>query len=472
MSRKKKKKKPPPPPAAPVTRREGEKESAVGKRMLIREHVEAVVGVVIVILVLRHFCLGNYQIPTSSMEPTLFGNHPEERIRGDRILVDRLAYLTGEPERWDTIVFKYPLDRTKTYIKRLIGLPGEQVRIRGGNIYINREPKGFPPRWFLARKPPAGQQDGWQGIFPRCRTETPGTWAPVDGASFVGTPQDGVLKPAGGGEGWLVYRGRLQARVPEPFDSRSGPPLGELRLVFDAVLDRGALEVDLDLTARRIRFHLPVGEGEAEIRLDGERVARGPTPLQAGRRVRLAIENVDGLLTLDGGGSGPITHAYDPAAGDRAVERPRLRIGVSEGGTLRMTRCAMFRDIHYIEDSKGVLRRDGPLRVPPDGYFVLGDNCPRSKDSRLWRSVTYRLKSGREITGELGGEEYTRDAETGEVRFMDRNGIHWRFSRDELENFDDPGRFAPFVPRECLVGRAFMVYWPLPRLRLIEQSRG
>ncbi|MHC4598786.1 MAG: signal peptidase I [Planctomycetota bacterium] len=471
MSRKKKKKKPALPPA-PAARKEGEKESGVGKRMLIREHVEAVVGVVIVILVLRHFCLGNYQIPTSSMEPTLFGNHPEERIRGDRILVDRLAYLTGEPKRWDTIVFKYPLDRTKTYIKRLIALPGEQVRIRGGNIFINREPKGFPPRWFLARKPPAVQREIWQGIYPRCRTETPGTWAPVDGASFEGTPREGILKAGKEGEGWLDFRGRLQARVPKSLASLPSPPLGEIRLVFEAALDAGALHVDLDLTARRIGFRLPVGAGDAEIRMDGETVARGPTPLRAGRAVRLAFENVDGVLTLEGSGAPPITHTYDPAGEGREVERPRLRIGVSDGGTLRLRKTAIFRDIHYIEDSKGVLRRYGHLRVHEDGYFVLGDNCPRSKDSRLWRSVTYRLKNGREITGEMGGDEYARDEETGEIRFLDHNGNRWRFSRDELENFDDAGTFAPFVPRDRIVGRAFMVYWPLPRLRLIPRSPG
>jgi hypothetical protein len=149
-----------------------------------------------------------------------------------------------------------------------------------------------------------------------------------------------------------------------------------------------------------------------------------------------------------------------------------LRIGVSDGGTLRLGRTAISRDIHYIVDASGVLRRDGSLRVPEDGFFVLGDNCPRSKDSRLWRSVTYRTKGGRHVTGELGGEKYARDDGTGEIRLLDHNGIEWRFTRGDLENFEDPGEFSPFVPREWLVGRAFMVYWPLPRLRLIPRSPG
>jgi signal peptidase I len=473
MSKKKKKKKkpvaaqPPPPP-----REAAKKEPpGLGKWIVLREHLEAIAGVIIVILVLRHFCLGNYQIPTSSMEPTLFGNHPSEGIRGDRILVDRLSYLLGEPKRWDTIVFKFPLDRSKTFIKRLIGLPGEEIRIHGGNIWVNREPGGFPASWFLARKPRAVQQEVWQVFYPECRDETPGTWGPEGEATFEGRPEDGVLTAPAGGEGWLEYRGRIQARVPRPHPPYESPFMGEIRLAFRGRLEGGGLAVDLDLGGQRIRYELPADGGQASIVLDGVRVAEGASPVREGDGHYLAFENVDGVLAIEVDGETVLSHEYDlgaiPGQPSRPPSRPRLRLGVTKGGILRLSGMRMYRDIHYVEDGRGILRREGSLRVPPDSFFVLGDNCTRSKDSRLWRSVTYRTKDGVEVLGEFEGEEYTRDDIAGEIEFLDVKGSNWRFGRDGLVNFDETPVHSPFVDRRFLLGKAFMVYWPLTRFRLI-----
>jgi signal peptidase I len=57
---------------------------------------------------------------------------------GDRILVDKLAYDFTSPDRWDVVVFKYPEDAKTNYIKRLVGLPGENVFISGGDIWTSR----------------------------------------------------------------------------------------------------------------------------------------------------------------------------------------------------------------------------------------------------------------------------------------------------------------------------------------------
>ena len=125
------------------TKNEGEGASAQGKEASpekgpqggwFRENLEAIVVAVIMALVIRHFCVEAFKIPTSSMEPTLFGNHPAEGINGDRILVNKFVYKFQDPKRWDVIVFKYPLDKTKNCIKRLVGLPGDEIKIWGGNI--------------------------------------------------------------------------------------------------------------------------------------------------------------------------------------------------------------------------------------------------------------------------------------------------------------------------------------------------
>lgn len=84
---------------------------------------------ILVILVLKNFIIINASVPTGSMENTI--------MPGDNILGYRLAYLTEEPERGDVIFFYFPDDESQKYVKRIIGLPGENVYIRDGKIYIN-----------------------------------------------------------------------------------------------------------------------------------------------------------------------------------------------------------------------------------------------------------------------------------------------------------------------------------------------
>lgn len=76
------------------------------------------------------FVILNADVPTGSMIPTL----PE----GCHFVADRRAYVNMSPERYDVIVFHAP-DTGELYVKRVIGLPGETVHIRGGKVYINNE---------------------------------------------------------------------------------------------------------------------------------------------------------------------------------------------------------------------------------------------------------------------------------------------------------------------------------------------
>jgi len=145
-----------------------------------REFVESVVIAVVLAFLFRAFEAEAFVIPTGSMATTLMGEHkdvvcsqcgqpyqasasgegyveytncptcrypmrldPEAHpnqgnFSGDRILVSKFAYEIAEPERWDVVVFKFPGNSDQNYIKRLIGLPGETVRIEHGDIYIRR----------------------------------------------------------------------------------------------------------------------------------------------------------------------------------------------------------------------------------------------------------------------------------------------------------------------------------------------
>lgn len=88
-------------------------------------------------LLIRTFLFAPYKIPTGSMIPTL--------LVGDKIFVDKISYRFEPPKRGDIVVFKYPLDPKKDFVKRLVGLPGERIEIRGGVALVNGQPMTDPP---------------------------------------------------------------------------------------------------------------------------------------------------------------------------------------------------------------------------------------------------------------------------------------------------------------------------------------
>jgi len=98
-------------------------------KSIIREYVESIVIAVILALFVRAFVIQAFKIPTGSMKPTLNEN--------DRIFVNKYIYRFKNPQRGDIVVFKYPEDPKKDFIKRLIATEGETVEIKDGNIIIN-----------------------------------------------------------------------------------------------------------------------------------------------------------------------------------------------------------------------------------------------------------------------------------------------------------------------------------------------
>ena len=82
-----------------------------------------------IVLVLLLFVFINAQVPSESMESTI--------MTKDRLIGFRFSYWFNEPQRGDIILFKFPVDETETYIKRVIGLPGETVTIEDAHVYID-----------------------------------------------------------------------------------------------------------------------------------------------------------------------------------------------------------------------------------------------------------------------------------------------------------------------------------------------
>jgi signal peptidase I len=113
------------------TRDEKEEKAAPppARKSVLREYAEALIIAVLLALVIRTFVVQAFKIPSGSMLPTL-------KI-GDHILVNKFLYYFEPIQRGDIIVFKFPQDETRDFIKRVIGLPGETVEIRGRQVLIN-----------------------------------------------------------------------------------------------------------------------------------------------------------------------------------------------------------------------------------------------------------------------------------------------------------------------------------------------
>lgn len=105
--------------------------------LFIWDLVKVVVIALVVIIPIRYYVIQPFIVSGSSMEPT-FQN-------GQYLIVNELDYHLHAPQRGDVIVFKYPLNTSEYFIKRVIGLPGEKVLISNGKvmIYNSANPQGF-----------------------------------------------------------------------------------------------------------------------------------------------------------------------------------------------------------------------------------------------------------------------------------------------------------------------------------------
>ena len=528
------------------------------RRESARETFESIVFAFVLAFLFRTFEAEAFVIPTGSMAPTLYGRHKEiecEQCRylfavgasdelnedtgvlhlgtrlesaicpncrfenesaktalafnGDRILVNKYPYELGEPDRWDVFVFKFPLEPKTNFIKRLVGLPNETVRIRDGDIYTVDDKQGETiERKSSFAKQQAIQIDVYDDTHaPRELLEKgwPERWAAVEGSPSAANPQweqtdDGWAHDAALRRftlsadkqqlHWLRYR-HLVPRPSDwsavltgrPFEAR--PQLITDFCGYNAFLGTGKVQGHIDFGSYwvgdltiscnvtvsdvkeggRLVFELCEGiywyrceidlssgqatltETNTQLSLDEpQELAVAQTSIRGAGDWDVAFANVDDRLCLwvDGDvvefGEGA-SYQRDRLTGHLAQDSDLSPVGIAgEGATLAVGQLLLQRDIYYrtagvIPDADTEYRslerigrdlgsvvddpqewtkiyhdHDAQVRqvdfvLGPEEYLALGDNSPRSRDSRLW------------------GEEAT-------------------------------------VPRKNLVGKAFWIYWP------------
>jgi signal peptidase I len=148
---------------------ETQQEITQKKKSFYKEWIEPFLIAAIVALFIRQFIMEAFKIPSGSMIPTLtIGDHllVNKFIYGPRIpFTDSRIFTWKEPKRGEIIVFKYPENETKNFIKRVVGLPGDKIQIINGVLYINDKAVPITPTGPPADKSVEGVQSFGRPMF-------------------------------------------------------------------------------------------------------------------------------------------------------------------------------------------------------------------------------------------------------------------------------------------------------------------
>jgi signal peptidase I len=429
---------------------------------LLRENIEAFAVAIVMALVIKHFCLEAFRIPTDSMVPTLLGEKSSPDHQEDRILVDKWAYLFADPERWDVPVFRYPLDKSRNFIKRAVGLPGEEIRITNGDVWVRRSERD---PWRIATKRRRVREQLYFAAYPPeagASDESPGAaqswWSAEERLDAWRLESLERFEFEGGAAARLAYKPRIHAETGSARDIR-------VRL---RVTPRGPGEITLSWspegrwrTALRLVCDTSAGDGSTLAFADGDQVLQHKgiaLSLARGKPTDVEWEVVDGQVHVHLDGVERLVEDFTPPS-DEASGQAALWLSAA-GDPLTVTNLRIDRDLHYtLEGGDRPELRTG-LKVPADGYFMLGDNTRSSSDSRKWQANGVKLSDGSEVWWNASGESSTRPTTSGGMRrVVDLEGVERRWATED-EVGGEETRYVSFVSRENIIGRSFYIFWP------------
>lgn len=459
------------------------KKSESKPKRFIVENIEAIGTAIIVALLFKVFILEISRIPSGSMQPTLMGD-PQSQLF-DRVLVDKFSFQMRDPERYEIVVFKHPLERSRVMVKRLVGMPGEHFKIAAGDLWTRPDDSA---EWTILRRPASVMDEMWKRVDRNDYGDVEWSQRVGEGWRF----EAGKIIAVGAGKAQF----RLKSQGPlrngyfdgYPDELREGNPravakresqqrnVGDVKLSGEVQAEAGTSEVVFEITegSQSYSFRVPGPAADAnttaviETRLNGGEstvTPAGDFRLASGQSARVTAINLDDELVFELDG--------DEVA---RIEVPKVENGGAYmsvqflGGGGQVDELTVHRDVHYLPMPKlGSLSRNWEVVIPEGHYVVLGDNTQDSADSRDWVSRTYPVPTEwgpTEFRGNFRMTENPRQGLDAEGRavlgFRNEWGdVNW-FGTQEAVGQDEN---APLVPRELIIGRALAVFWPIHRGR-------
>jgi len=410
-------------PKAAKRRRKVKNALQAPKRGFWRTNVEAFTVAIVMALVIKTYAFEAFQVPTPSMEPTIIGRTPG----GDRIIVNKFVYEIRDPERFDVVVFRYPLARMVNYVKRLVGLPGERLKITHGDLYVS---PGEGEEFVIARKSAELADAIFEAnpVIPEDEAEE------INSASFrrswevpasrvrINNSAHAVQMDAGNAKIYVTTRDPITPTRNDPYASteeRENPPanagpVSDVRLDLEITPDKGCqglLVTIQDGTQPNLPFELFLAvdgagqkswlkHGKHEVGTNGDpsNEKLKAVSLEAGENIDVQVTSCDDRfrVVVDG----EEVCRYEFAQNWRSAPHPgptQVKFGLA-GGSASFTKVALYRDIYYTVYEPDQM----DFNIPEGHYLFFGDNSPRSLDARGWRLVGIRLRNtGKILLGDL-----------------------------------------------------------------------
>jgi signal peptidase I len=507
-----------------------------------RETVESIVVAFVLAFLFRTFEAEAFVIPTGSMAPTLYGQHRDviceqcgtrfaagvttdaelrdgaispnyrskyaicanancrypndvldrEMFAGDRILVNKFPYEFYNPQRWDVVVFKFPESAKTNYIKRLVGLPGEELKVSGGDIWVRKlDADGNGTGVFrIPRKIPEKQRqlqilvhDNDRPATKLLETGWPESWAPTSPEEATGWRADPKSRafrvdPVAAGEGhedWIRYSHYLPTeddwdRVEHGLSPRR-PPHPQWITDFYAYNSRITVGED---DARRRRDEPPNKDsklwvGDLTLSCTVEVLGTGGEAIfelvEGERRYRCTIDLATGHGRL----------AYTPEMTNIQDPQPlgdEFEMGMHKPGKYGFSFANVDdRLCVWIDDRlvKALEFEEGSVKFPAPSHDLRPGEADKAPVGIGARGATLRiahLKIERDVyyTPDPNGLQpadhdlfFTLHDDPED----DRNDEFLMFGDNSPHSNDSRGWLTTHtVARHLLIGKAFFVYWP------------
>ena len=331
-------------------------------------------------------------------------------IRGDRVFLDRTWFSCGrKPRRWELVAFRNPEDAREFVVKRIVGLPGEEIHLHSGDVYVNGRLTRKSLDQFLATAVPVFR---WSAACGLNTSPGPGWFTSGDQTGWAvrgdnlawETESDTAARKA---VDWLMFHpenpGR-QGPILDDFSYNLGLPrrVETVNPVADIGVSLSLIELSEDgilqirLVSRGDTFELRIDRTARVVRLfhAGRNVRTSPFPDNRNPHQEVIVAAFDRSVVASLNGIQILEYdVNDPS--DGPTNHPPVSLGMASG-KCQLREIRIFRDAYY--DLPHFLLTDSSTNTPTilgeDSYYCLGDNSDISEDSRTWRS-------GPELPGSL-----------------------------------------------------------------------